>query len=63
MMQPSSHTASPVVLAGVACFTGFDLHAALGYAGEIVGLVSGVLSIVWVAYQFITRNKPNAPKD
>lgn len=63
MMSPSSHTASPVVLAGVSCFTGFDLHSALGYAGEVIGVVSGALSIAWVVYQFINRNKPNAPKD
>lgn len=44
-------TVAPVAAAGVSCVLGFDLHTALGYAGQIVGLISGVLSIAWVAYQ------------
>jgi len=45
------NTAAPVAAAGVSCMIGFDLHAVLGYAGQIVGILSGLISILWVGYQ------------
>lgn len=51
------NTGAPIAAAGVSCVIGFDLHAALGIAGQIVGLLSGVLSISWVAYQFLQAIK------
>jgi hypothetical protein len=45
------NTAAPVIAATTSCVLGFNLHEVLGYAGQIVGLLSGVISIVWVGYQ------------
>ena len=44
-------TAAPTAAAGVSLVIGFDLHTVLGYAGQIVGLLSGVLSIAWIGVQ------------
>jgi hypothetical protein len=40
------------------CFTGFDLHSALGYIGQIVGILSGLASFGWLAYQFYRSTHP-----
>lgn len=56
--QMSIHnTAAPVAAAGVSCVLGFDLHTFLGYAGQIVGLISGIVSISWVVYQMYKASK------
>lgn len=62
--QMSIHnTAAPVAAAGVSCVIGFDLHAFLGYAGQIVGLISGVVSVSWVLYQmYQSYKRSQAPK-
>lgn len=36
---------------------GFDLHAILGYTGQIVGILSGIVSLVWVIYQMRKNSK------
>ena len=48
------HSGDRAAIAGsaVACTTGFDLHVALGYAGQVAGILSGLASFAWVAYQF-----------
>lgn len=53
------NTAAPVAAAGVSCVIGFDLHAFLGYAGQIIGILSGIVSLAWVAYQFAQSVKRN----
>lgn len=59
-INAQSHaTAAPVVASGVSCYMGFDLHQFLGYAGQIIGIVSGALSILWVAYQWHKQSKGN----
>lgn len=53
-MTPQEHlhqTAAPAVAAGVSCVLGFDLHTALGYAGQIIGILSGLASFTWIAWQ------------
>jgi hypothetical protein len=44
-------TAAPVAAAGVSCVMGFDLHEVLGYVGQIIGILSGIVSVSWVVYQ------------
>jgi hypothetical protein len=56
------NTAAPAAAAGVSCVLGFDLHTALGYAGQIVGLMSGLVSIAWVGYQLYQSIKRNRGK-
>lgn len=58
------NTAAPVATAAVSCAIGFNLHEFLGYAGQIVGLLSGVVSVSWVVYQMYQAYKRNkaAPK-
>jgi len=51
MNIPTQHSVAPVAGAAVSCVIGFDLHAALGYVGQIVGILSGLVSLVWVVYQ------------
>lgn len=52
-MSISTHnTVAPVAGAGVSCVMGFDLHTALGYAGQIIGIIAGIVSIAWVVYQW-----------
>jgi hypothetical protein len=57
MNQFHSGTASAVACSAVSCAVGFNLHEALGVAGQCIGIVSGVLSIAWVAYQFWQSRK------
>lgn len=47
-----NHTIAPCAGAGASIVLGFDLHAALGLIGQLVGILSGVVSLAWVAYQF-----------
>lgn len=47
----NQHTVAPMTAAGVSCVIGFDLHSVLGYAGQIIGILSGLISILWVGYQ------------
>jgi hypothetical protein len=63
VLQPN-HPAGPVAAAGVSCVIGFDLHAFLGYAGQIVGLISGIVSVSWVLYQMYRsyQNSKAPPK-
>ena len=56
------NTAAPMAAAGVSCVIGFDLHTMLGYAGQIVGLCSGLVSIAWVGYQLYQSIKRNRSK-
>lgn len=51
-MQFSSGTGSAAVGSTVSCVVGFDLHGALGMAGQIIGIASGLLTIGWVIYQW-----------
>lgn len=52
-------TGPAVMGSTVSCYTGFDVHIALGYAGEIIGILSGAASLAWVIYQFwSSRRKP-----
>jgi len=59
MINGNSHIA-PVAAAGVSCIIGFDLHTALGYIGQMVGILSGVLSILWVGFQVLREMRKNA---
>lgn len=43
--------------ATVSCIEGFNLHAFLGEAGQIIGLLSGVASISWIVYQWWKSRK------
>lgn len=48
----------------VSCAIGFRLHEILGLAGQIIGVVSGALSIAWLAYQItqaVKRNRAAKP--
>jgi hypothetical protein len=57
-LQDHLHTTvAPAAGAGVSCMIGFDLHAALGYAGQIVGLLSGIASLSWIVYQMYRASK------
>lgn len=51
-------TGAPIAGSFVSCITGFDLHAALGYIGQIIGILSGIVSVAWVLYQFWKARKP-----
>lgn len=53
------NTGAPLIGAGVSCVIGFDLHAILGYIGQIVGILSGIVSLAWVGYQFYQSVKRN----
>lgn len=56
-------TVAPVTAAAMSCVIGFDLHAFLGYAGQVVGLISGVVSVSWVLYQmYQSFKRRQAPK-
>jgi len=54
------HSGDRAAIAGstAACVTGFDLHSALGFIGQFVGILSGALSAAWVAYQFWRSTRP-----
>lgn len=57
-VQNIAHTCgAPAAGAGVSLVIGFDLHAALGYAGQIVGLLSGIASLSWICYQMYIAAK------
>jgi hypothetical protein len=51
------NTVMPVAGAAVSCSVAFNWHAALGVAGQIAGLLSGVASFGWVAYQMWRSRK------
>lgn len=54
-MKPGAGSA--VGASAVSCYWGFDMHAALGEIGQVVGIISGIASLVWVAYQFYQSRK------
>lgn len=56
-------TGSAVCGSAVSLTTGFDLHSFLGTAGEVVGLISGVMSIAWVVYQFVQSRRGGKSPD
>ena len=51
-------TGSAVACSAVSCITAFDLHNFLVLVGQCIGIISGILSIIWVGYQFVHRKKP-----
>lgn len=56
--QMSIHnTVAPATAAGVSCVLGFDLHTALGYVGQVVGILSGLMSLAWIGYQMYRASK------
>lgn len=57
-LSPQFHeTAAPVAAGAVSCVIGFNWHAALGVAGQIIGVVSGTASLAWVVYQWWRSHK------
>lgn len=51
------NTVAPCTAAGASIVLGFDLHAVLGIVGQVIGILSGILSIVWVGYQIAQARK------
>jgi hypothetical protein len=51
-------TIGAVAGAATSCYIGFDWHSALGYAGQIIGILSGLASFAWLAYQFYKSKQP-----
>lgn len=52
-------TAPALTGSAVSCYEGFNMHATLGDVGQIIGILSGLASLAWVAYQYwSSRKKP-----